>query len=475
MQPHTALGSDSTQLLEFAKLEEVALIRGMEFEGKTIKLHDDGIIPFRNTFTIIVGKNGSGKSRFLRKLTHSCIRAFVGLKEPTGLEENVRLPANVIAVSTSPFDRFPMGSPAPQIRAGDPHVDAAKGYYFYQGLRGLYSANLSMSFMVKIIGGVMRALMKNEGRLGTILDVLDYLGYEKDLKVSLSCEMTRPTLERLAIKGGIDEYINGLRRPSTEVRRLMARLAEESPGYVNEVVEAIGYFNHACNEKSITISISEDGIDTLGGIIDERFVTLMECGVLRFKLLNLKKKGLQKPVRISDASSGEQCVVMTMLGIAARIKDESLICIDEPEICLHPEWQERYIQLLMSTFQGFHSCQFIIATHSPQIVSRLGSENCYVLDLQNNSLQRAEAFNNRSADFQLAQVFNAPGFKNEYLMRELLSIVGALSSGKAPSSKQKEFLESAKLLKSAFSSDDPVLHLIKLVEEALKVKEAQGE
>lgn len=447
----------------------------MEFEGKLVKLHDDVVVASRNAFTIIVGKNGSGKSRFLRKLTHSCIHAFVDSKEPTGFEDDVRLPANVIAVSTSPFDRFPMGSPIPQIRIGDPHVDNAKGYYFYQGLRGLYSANLSMSFMIKIIGGVIRALMTNEGRLGTILDVLDYLGFEKGLKVSLSCEMTRPTLERLAAKGGFDEYTNRTRRPSNEVRRLMARLAGEPPEYVAEVVEAIGYYNFVCNEKNIVISISEDGIDTLGGIVDERFVTLMECGVLKFKLLNLKKKGLQKPVRISDASSGEQCVVMTMLGIAARIKDGSLICIDEPETCLHPEWQERYIQLLMSTFQGFHSCQFVVATHSPQIVSRLGSENCYVLDLKNNSLQRAEAFNNRSADFQLAQVFNAPGFKNEYMMRELLGIVGALSSGKDPSPKQKEFIESAKVLKGAFSPNDPVLQLIKLVEEALKVKEAQGE
>jgi hypothetical protein len=161
---------------------------------------------------------------------------------------------------------------------------------------------------------------------------------------------------------------------------------------------------------------------------------------------------------------------MTMLGIAARIKDGSLICIDEPEVCLHPEWQERYIQLLMSTFQGFNFCQFVVATHSPQIVSRLGSENCYVLDLQSNSLQPAEAFNNRSADFQLAEVFNAPGFKNEYMMRELLGVVATLSSGQVLNQKQIGFIESAKSLKSLFSLEDPVLHLINMVVEALKTK-----
>ncbi|MNJ29347.1 hypothetical protein D3C77_239090 [compost metagenome] len=258
------------------------------------------------------------------------------------------------------------------------------------------------------------------------------------------------------------------------MRRLLSRLSGESVDYLGEVRQAIEYFNDVCKERNIEVSVTEEGVDGFE-FFDERFVTLMECGVLKFKLLSLKKKGLQKAVRINDASSGEQCVVMTMLGIAARIKDGSLICIDEPEICLHPEWQERYIQLLMSTFQGFHACQFVVATHSPQIVSRLGSENCYVLDLQNNSLQPAEALNNRSVDFQLAQVFNAPGFKNEYMMRELLSIVGTLSSGQDLAQKQTDFIESAKALRSAFSPDDPVLHLIKMVVEALSVKEVQGE
>ncbi|MBH3416066.1 AAA family ATPase (plasmid) [Pseudomonas aeruginosa] len=451
------------------------MINEIEFEGRVIKLHDDNVAALKNTFTIIVGKNGSGKSRFLRKLTQSCVQALVGSKETTGLMDGAKLPGNVIAVSTSPFDRFPMPEYSSIMLMDERHVIDAKGYYFYQGLRGLYGVNLSVAFMVQIIGAVIKALMVNEERVRTILDVLDYLGFERLMSVSLACDFTRPTLERLATKVGFDEYATGARRPSNEVKRLMARLGNESPDCVEKVIEAIGYYNAVCGDKKIDILITENGIDTLRGIIDERFVMLMECGVLKFKLLSLRKQGVQKPVRISDASSGEQCVVMTMLGIAARIKHGSLICIDEPEICLHPEWQERYIQLLMSTFQGFQSCQFVVATHSPQIVSRLGNENCYVLDLKSNSLQRAEVFNNRSVDFQLAQVFNAPGFKNEYLMRELLGIVGALSSGKELSRSQQDFMGGAKALKSSFSSNDPVLQLVKLVEDALKVQEAQGE
>lgn len=441
----------------------------MEFEGRVISLHDNDLNISKNSFTIIVGKNGSGKSRFLRQLTHECMRAKVNSEQSTVLGA---LPGNVIAASTSPFDRFPIGSFS-SLRSGDTYVDEAQGYYFYQGLRGLFSPNLSMSFMVRIIAAVFRALMNNAERLSAIMDVLAYLGFEKEMNVKLSSSISRSTLERLAEDGGFNKYKDKIRGIGIEAKRLIARLTQEPEGRTSEVIEALKYYLFVSNGKPLEFALSINSAKMVGQL-DERLVVLMEYGVLKLKHLSLHKSGIRKTLRINDASSGEQCVVLTMLGIAARIKDGSLICIDEPEICLHPEWQERYIQLLMSTFQGFNSCQFIVATHSPQIVSRLGSENCYVLDLQNNSLQPAKVFNNRSVDFQLAQVFNAPGFKNEYMMRELLSIVGTLSSGQDLSPKQRDFIGGAKALKSAFSSDDPVLHLINMVVEALKVKGAQG-
>jgi energy-coupling factor transporter ATP-binding protein EcfA2 len=228
------------------------LIREIEFEGKIIKLYDDSLVDSRNAFTIIVGKNGSGKSRFLRNLTNSCVENYV-VSKAFGINSGSKLPANVIAVSTSPFDRFPMGSFQFGTPKFDNYVDSAKGYYFYQGLRGLYSASMSVSYMVQIIGGVFRALMANEGRLRTVLDVLDYLGFEKILKVSLVCDITRPTLARIAARGGFEEYGIGGRRPGNEVRRLLLRMSGESKEYVEEVREAISYYYSVCTERSINI------------------------------------------------------------------------------------------------------------------------------------------------------------------------------------------------------------------------------
>jgi predicted ATP-binding protein involved in virulence len=45
---------------------------------------------------------------------------------------------------------------------------------------------------------------------------------------------------------------------------------------------------------------------------------------------------------------------------------QAIMIVDEVDLHLHPEWQQRVIPDLMRTFRG---TQFILTTHSPQVVS----------------------------------------------------------------------------------------------------------
>jgi predicted ATP-binding protein involved in virulence len=49
----------------------------------------------------------------------------------------------------------------------------------------------------------------------------------------------------------------------------------------------------------------------------------------------------------------------------------AIMLVDEIDLHLHPEWQQRVLDDLMRTFPG---TQFIVATHSPQVVSTVPSE-----------------------------------------------------------------------------------------------------
>jgi AAA domain, putative AbiEii toxin, Type IV TA system len=73
---------------------------------------------------------------------------------------------------------------------------------------------------------------------------------------------------------------------------------------------------------------------------------------------------------------------MTLIDVAWRIymfskdKAEFVVLMDEPENHLHPSMQRTLMRRLLSAFP---KAQFIIATHSPFMVSSVRDSNVYVL------------------------------------------------------------------------------------------------
>jgi energy-coupling factor transporter ATP-binding protein EcfA2 len=66
----------------------------------------------------------------------------------------------------------------------------------------------------------------------------------------------------------------------------------------------------------------------------------------------------------SHPSSGQQRLLSMMSGIH-EMSPNSTVLIDEPDLSLHIEWQERLISALT---QSFPKLKFIIATHAPNII-----------------------------------------------------------------------------------------------------------
>ncbi|KKA05972.1 hypothetical protein VP02_20550 [Pseudomonas ogarae] len=149
-----------------------------------------------------------------------------------------------------------------------------------------------------------------------------------------------------------------------------------------------------------------------------------------------------------------------MLGIAGSIQNGSLICIDEPEISLHPQWQSSLVKQLQEVFADYHGCHFIIATHSPQLVSGLVTDNGYVLSLEEARLYKPYEYAKRSADFQLAEIFQSPGQNNEYLLRTVLILLTKIAKRENFNEDDRETAVRLFKLQSKMSDVDPVYHLI---------------
>ncbi len=109
---------------------------------------------------------------------------------------------------------------------------------------------------------------------------------------------------------------------------------------------------------------------------------------------------------INQLSDGEKCLLAMVSDLARRLaianpgladplQGEGIILIDEIELHFHPQWQRGILPTLSSTFPN---CQFIVSTHSPQIVSDVQPEAVYLLQQTSTGLTASHAVGSYGRD-----------------------------------------------------------------------------
>lgn len=101
----------------------------------------------------------------------------------------------------------------------------------------------------------------------------------------------------------------------------------------------------------------------------------------------------EKEIRVDLLSDGEKCV-LAMLGDLARrlvlanpkaqnpLEGSGIVLVDEIELHMHPSWQRKILKILRELFPNI---QFIISTHSPQVLGEADDGyRIYSLDTDEN-------------------------------------------------------------------------------------------
>ena len=94
-----------------------------------------------------------------------------------------------------------------------------------------------------------------------------------------------------------------------------------------------------------------------------------------------------EPLDVRQLSDGEKCLLALVGDLARRIAvanpaeqnplhGSGVVLIDEIDLHLHPAWQRNVLSKLMRTFPN---CQFIVTTHSPQILGEVDAEQIRLL------------------------------------------------------------------------------------------------
>ena len=120
----------------------------------------------------------------------------------------------------------------------------------------------------------------------------------------------------------------------------------------------------------------------------EAFTQFTDLRIRRKPSLRMTVKKNAAELNVLQLSDGEKCLLALVGDLARRLsllntdKEESPLCgegvvlIDEIDLHLHPKWQRSVVASLERTFPN---CQFIITTHSPQVVGELPPEAVLLL------------------------------------------------------------------------------------------------
>jgi predicted ATPase len=444
-------------------------IREFPFENNYIPLSQKGRNSTSNTFSVLIGKNGVGKSRLLSDIAENYSKKISG--EDAVYFDSGFTPSKILAISTSPFDKFQVTK------------NSTKQWhdrYHYVGMKGsLTYANNAMALISSAAKGLLNKCLKST-RTNNLEELFSLLHLEKNLtfifKLNIKPHLEvaqKPSAKKYILDyeaTGIDLYTYSGSPSDEAFRELLEDKAydaytKSSSHVKNEIAKSLTYvWQHLETKKNALFGINFDYRNRFSkGFLDKEMVesilALLNAGIVR--LLDLKLRKIKnnrdhfQELSLRRASSGEQCLLVIMLGIAGLIEDNALILIDEPEISLHPSWQEKFMSLLMTVFSDYNGCHFIIATHSPQIVSRLASENCFITIMGENKMYSASEYFNRSADYQLTELFDAPGIMNEYITRLAFNLLAKVKANRGATLKDQIEIKKLESILSKLDANDP--------------------
>lgn len=191
----------------------------------------------------------------------------------------------------------------------------------------------------------------NKKELKNIVEQLDKIKKIKNIMKNKQEDLLNKTKEEL-----LDKFLKG------DVNQEILDSIESLPRI--EIIKLIGILASELLEKKEEIFEKFRRIENVLNIFFEgtgKSLRIHNDGTLK---INLGKKMLDT----NYLSSGEKQLVTLFTYIMLKTSEEGnkIFMIDEPEISLHLRWQEKFIEALNKIGNN----QYILATHSPEIIGR---------------------------------------------------------------------------------------------------------
>lgn len=349
------------------KLERMHLLNFRCFEDLTIEFHDK--------LTVIVAENGAGKTALLDAVALGFGRylsKLPGVKGQTTKETDLRVAKGE---RRAPFLRLAWEARALDggklVWSGGRRRDAAVSMTIIKRRLAAHG-NVAFTRDLKAMDDYAVRLIDDEleGR-AFFLPVIAYYGTNRAIREEVQRRRGfRKSFSRFdALEGALDpdsrfrsafEWFNAM---EDEERR--EQVARKDFDYRHPALQAV---------KGAIVGMLPPGVSK----------PRTEIRPLRFVVDRLMPDGTSCTLRIGQLSDGYRVMLGLVMDLARRlaqanpvqgVSDIELITplglpaialIDEVDLHLHPNWQQRVLADLQRTFPG---TQFIVTTHSPQVLT----------------------------------------------------------------------------------------------------------
>lgn len=449
------------------KVLQLSLFNNNIFKDIDVEFYDKTDHPREPYTTLIIGPNGTGKSNLLRILillftelndykekgrripkvqgkfylkyifngnTYCYFNFDIDKKHesvniitpqiicnnvPILLYSEIEIPITIIALSNTITDKFP--------------TDTKFKNYVYLGVKSNANTARTTTFIRKTVDLLYNAL-KDETVYNNIGKGLKFLDYEKALYVSYT-----PRYKHIIFKEDLDdqtferffthfwEYTKRDKDSRPWSYNVFKKIKKDEPNKIPKLVRLCRKlkkhfeFYEGSKSQFFEFDIFKHPYtqEELSLILD-----LYSLDLISYPTLLFKKKDAY--FDIEQSSSGEYHFISGFIGLIAKMTDNSLIVIDEPENSLHPNWQMKYISFFKNVFKNFTSCHIIIASHSHLMVSDLANESSCIIGLKKGKTITAESIKSNtygwSSEEILMTIFETPSNRNYYLSEQLTEV-----------------------------------------------------
>lgn len=427
-----------------------------------------------NYYSLIIGNNGTGKSRILSNIA----RFFIDKNKRRNNNNSFFYdtePQKVIAITNGISDKFPVDESYRPLNY-EIKKKYNEFYYNYIGARSRTNAFTNRTLINRAIDILLENYSERDIS-NNYRHVFDYLDYEPILKLKFKLSQ-RFSLSnsKYITPNDLYSYIEKNQNNRGFMSTNFERYYSYARPRADEICDFINKNYNSYDENELIINFSKKNIDRmrLGINIEFSIQNQYELMDLMRKLDLIRgmdtfvyKKGGSE-FGFSDASSGEANILSTLLALIPLLRDNSLILIDEPEISLHPLWQMKYIDLLQKIMENFSGCHIIIASHSHFIVTDLPIGQSTVITLKEKKgiiesrLVQDTTFG-WSAEDVLLNVFELPTSRNYFLSELLTEALELISLKKGNSKRVQDVKVQLRKLRPIMKETDPLTSVVDVI------------